>query len=659
MKKRVTLLLVLIISVFTNGYSQTAYRTIASGDWDAFATWERTTNVYNPTPTWAPAIAGQIPTSNNIVYVTNGFTVTTAATKSCLNLIVEAGGTLTPGATLRVGVASSALGGGFTDTLLVNGTLGAPGSQFALELGTSCKFLWVTGTGTIQMGRFRPNNANLNYPGSPSLNAGTGTTVLFDKDIQFTQSGNYGFSALNSAPVNDSINLTIASGRTITLTDPTSYFHNDLSSSGTANGKFVYNINGTLDLSAHTSTTGGTKLIPFPNASSAITLNVSGLLKLGAYFKADTISTSLGSLSLNILNGGLIDASLTTRLITGTVGAATATPDIYFKVAGTGALRRTTSNGVRIEFPIGTTSYTPVYITGASGPDETFTVTVKDALTNPAPSATTMNKEWNLVEGTPGGNTDTLRFQWTIADQGASGFSGAAPVFICRWNGLLWEYTAASVSGTGSAADPYVARGTGFSAFGLFVLTNSFPVPVSFINVKAYQKQTGVQVEFGNATESDIANYIVERSADGVNFTGVNTLLPKANNGGRIAYTYFDASPNKGNNFYRIKATEKNGQVKYSSTLNINLLSNGIWVNAYPNPVKGSNVNVQLENFEKAVYTISIFNQMGQKVYAKSVNHNGGTATFTVDLPASVKKGVYSLQVSNGATTVNNKIVVE
>jgi len=659
MKKVMTLLSVFVIVCSLNSVAQTAYRSIASGDWDNFATWERTTNVHNPSPNWVPAISGQVPTSNNTVFVRTGHTVTTGATKSCLNLFVETGATLNPGATLRVGVASSALGGGFTDTLEVDGTLGAPGSQIALELGTSCKYLWITGTGTIQMGRFRPNNGNLNFPGGPNSNGATGASVVIDNNMQFQISGNYGFSALNSSPSNDSISVTILPGRTVTLTDPTSSFHNDLSSSATANGRFVYNVNGTLDLSAHTSTTGGTKLIPFQNPASSITLNVGGVLKLGAYFKADTISTSLGGVSLNIQNGGLVDASLTTNLITGTVGSAAATPDIYFKVAGTGALRRTVTNGVRTEFAIGTTSYTPVYITGASGPAETFTVSVKDALTNPAPAAATLNKEWNIVEGTPGGNTDTLRFQWTIADQGATGFSGAVPVYIVRWNGLNWDYIGATVTGTGSAADPYVARGVDVGTFGLFTLTNSFPVAVAFVNVKAFQKQNGVQVEFGNATESDVVNYVIEKSADGRSFTVLNTLPAKSNNGGLNSYTYFDAIPNSGNNFYRIKVTERNGNIKYSNTLSINLRNRGTWVNAYPNPVKNNMVNVQLESFEKSIYTIAIFNQGGQKVYAKNINHLGGTATFTVELPASIQKGVYSLQVGNAVSTVINKIVVE
>ena len=260
--------------------------------------------------------------------------------------------------------------------------------------------------------------------------------------------------------------------------------------------------------------------------------------------------------------------------------------------------------------------------------------------------------------------SDTLRFgiPYTPPMPPIPGaFNPLDVVYALRWNGSAWEGFSTSRTGGTGETDPYVFKVSGFAAYGLFILSNTPPTttPVAFINVKAYQKQSGVQVEFGNATESDVVNYVVEKSADGRTFTAAGTLSPKTNNGGLNSYAYFDASPKRGNNFYRIKVTERNGNVKYSTTLNISLQTDGIWVNAYPNPVRGNNVNVQLENFDKAVYTISIFNQMGQRVYAKNISHNGGTATFTIDLPVAIKKGVYSLQVGNATTTVNNKIVVE
>lgn len=644
---------------FANGYSQTGYRSIVSGNWGDFNTWERSTNIYNPIPTWVPAVgtpSAQVPTSNNFVFVRNGHTVTLESSgKNSRSISIETGGKLfANGAvnSVRVGVPSSGNAGSI-DTLTVDGILGGPGELMPLEFGVGAASVWIRGTGTIEIGRIRPLNGNLNYAGSAATNAAPGLRILIDKDMRLNV-GNYAISATNSAPsANDSISITIFPGRTVTVANPVGTFHNDLTATIFTAGKYVYNINGTLDLTANTNPGGGTRLMPFANAGSSITLNVNGLLKLGGYFKADTITGNAGTVSLNINNGGVVDASLTSNLTAGSNGS-----NVFFKISGNGSLKRTVSElGVRVKFPIGTTSATPVYFNPEAGPAEVFTVTLKDAFTNPAPS-NTLAKEWNISEATPGGNTDTLRFQWTTADQ-SGGFTGANSVFIGRWDGSAWAYTPALVSGTGTNADPYIARGTGFSSFGLFILTNSGTTPVAFVNVKAFQKQNGVQVEFGNATESDVVNYVIEKSADGRNFTALNTLQPKSNTGGLSSYTYFDAFPNSGNNFYRIKVTERNGSILYSNTLSINLRSRGTWVNAYPNPVKNNMVNVQLEGFERSIYTIAIFNQGGQKVYAKNINHLGGTATFTVELPASIQKGVYSLQVGNTVSTVINKIVVE
>lgn len=668
MKKMFTrfFFLALVSLLFSaTGFSQTAYRSISSGDWDNFAIWERTTNVYNPSPTWAPAVSGQVPTSNNIVYVRNGHTVTTGATKSCLNLIIETGGTLTPGATLRVGVASSGLGGGFTDTLQVDGTLGAPGSQANLELGTSCKLLRIYGTGNIQMGRFRPNNNNLNYPGGPNANGATGASVLIDKDMTLSVSGNYAFSATNSAPVNDSTSVTILAGRTVTITDPTSYFHNDLSSSGTANGKLVYNINGTLDLSANTSTTGGSKLIPWQNPASTITLNVNGLLKLGAYFKADTISTSQGAVFMNIGNGGLVDASLTTNLITGTVGATAASPNIYFVTSGTGALKRTAvSGGPGVKFPIGLsiTNYNPITITNLSGPDETFTVGITNVPVVPPP-AKTLPRAWGIVEGTPGGNTATVAFSFTTADLETPGPTAfeypGQPVYVGVWDGAQWVTTAAAITGSGSPTDPYVATASGPIASTAYILTNTNTTPVFLVNMKASKQPGGIQIEFGNATEMDVKEYVIEKSADGINFVKLTTLLPKTNNGSLNSYVYTDANPYSGNNSYRIKTIEKGGSVEFSTVMSLSLSRTGTNVNVYPNPVKGNSISIQLENLDKAVYTVVMYNGVGQKVFTKQMKHDGNTSTLVTTLPPSAKTGIYRLQVTGGNKQFVRNIIVE
>ena len=73
---------------------------------------------------------------------------------------------------------------------------------------------------------------------------------------------------------------------------------------------------------------------------------------------------------------------------------------------------------------------------------------------------------------------------------------------------------------------------------------------------------------------TELINYIIERSNDGRTFTNTATLPARTNNGSLNSYTYTDANFVSGNNFYRIKATERSGRMVYSAVVKVN--TNGI-----------------------------------------------------------------------------------
>jgi hypothetical protein len=627
----------------------TIYASVASGSYNVAGTWETFTNSGNNTPgaqgTGTPAAT--TPSGTHFIYIRSGHTISmNAGNRSCHGLFIEAGAKLwaNEAAARRLQLVTGGTGFTYpqTDVITNNGELGGVGDGLFFEAGTNCQNVTITGTGSTIVQRLR-------VPGGLASTLGGVVNITIDQNITFGIANNYATSLVYNPQATDNYTLTLNPGRTLTISDPGGYFNNNSIGSGGGWGNYTYNINGILNLSASIQTSNFLSAVS-PEGGT-VTVNIGGSVITGAAFNSSPVAPGVGN--INVGNGVIVDATLATVM--------NFNGNSFTMATGTAGLKRTVSaDGSKVRFPVGTAngSNTHVSVSNVTGANEQLTVSIKNTFTNPAP-ANTLPREWNLVETTPGGNSDTLRFEWTTAEE-ANGFSGASPVYIRRWDGAAYESVLASVSGTGTAADPYVAKGSAaFSQLGLFILSNSGTTPVAFVNLKAFQKLNGVQVEFGNATESDVVSYVIERSADGSNFTALNTLQAKTNNGGLNSYTYFDAAPNKGNNYYRIRVTERNGNVKISNTLNINLRSKGTWVNAYPNPVKNNTVNVQLENFEKSIYTIAVFNQSGQKVYAKSINHLGGTATFTVELPASVSKGVYSLQVGNAISNVINKIVVE
>ena len=106
-----------------------------------------------------------------------------------------------------------------------------------------------------------------------------------------------------------------------------------------------------------------------------------------------------------------------------------------------------------------------------------------------------------------------------------------------------------------------------FSPFGLSSIDG--PLPVKFGNVKAYQQGNGIKVDWSNLTESGVVNYTIERSANGQLFTPLGTVNPTANNSNRADYSYFDAAPLTGINFYRIQSLEVDGKKLFSTIVRV------------------------------------------------------------------------------------------
>jgi len=187
------------------------------------------------------------------------------------------------------------------------------------------------------------------------------------------------------------------------------------------------------------------------------------------------------------------------------------------------------------------------------------------------------------------------------------------------------------------------------------ITSTSTIVPVNFSGISANYNSGVVKISWNNATEINTSNYQIERSVDGKNFASIGTT--KAIN--VRSYTWYDNSPVSGNNFYRIKAIDANGAFTYSSIIRVSSTNTLQGIVIAPNPVRGKNLSLQLNNLAKGNYTLNIFNSASQRVFSSTVSHAGGNSVQTLSLPASVTKGLYNVHVTNGTVSFNKTIIVE
>jgi len=181
---------------------------------------------------------------------------------------------------------------------------------------------------------------------------------------------------------------------------------------------------------------------------------------------------------------------------------------------------------------------------------------------------------------------------------------------------------------------------------------------VDALTIKAQAKNNGVQVDWTSKTETDMAGYEVERATFGNNFTKLNTTTALGNSSTPVSYSWFDANPNMGTNFYRVKAFDKTGNIKYSDIVKVTFGKGEPGIAVYPNPVEGRTFKMDMNNLVKGTYLLNLYNNMGQLVYTQQLQHDGSQATRTINLKTDIAKGAYQLQLSsdNGFKTTQSII---
>ena len=170
-------------------------------------------------------------------------------------------------------------------------------------------------------------------------------------------------------------------------------------------------------------------------------------------------------------------------------------------------------------------------------------------------------------------------------------------------------------------------------------------LPVTFTAIKASQSGKNIAVQWSVANQVNITGYEVEKSLNGRSFNKVASQSASQVNGSNVTYNWLDENAVTGVNYYRIKAIELSGQVIYTEMIKVMLVKNGTGITVSPNPVQGSLVNIQLNNQRAGRYSIRLINNAGQELYKNVIKHTGGSASQSINLPSSVTRGIYQLQV--------------
>jgi hypothetical protein len=305
--------------------------------------------------------------------------------------------------------------------------------------------------------------------------------------------------------------------------------------------------------------------------------------------------------------------------------------------------------------PLGTIAVTSTYTEGGYIYYNIF-YEAPTALPNPISLA--QNVEQDIFAGTFSNGAGTVQVDLVdtrmFTDPTATAFTGTGS------NQFTQFYVNIDPSGINGDATNYAVRfyDNAESTPATIAPTTSFvglvgvPLPITFSHIEATKRDNAAVVTWGTSFEMNNVGYYVERSNDGKTFTKIGFQNSKATNGNSNAaleYSFTDAKPFSGINYYRLKQMDKDGKSVYSKIVSV-AFDNAQVVKIYPNPAT-SMVTVDAA----AIKSISLYNVLGQMVNAPVTYGNSSHNINT----SALAKGTYTLRIVTDNGTTTQKLILQ
>jgi hypothetical protein len=221
-------------------------------------------------------------------------------------------------------------------------------------------------------------------------------------------------------------------------------------------------------------------------------------------------------------------------------------------------------------------------------------------------------------------------------------------VTIAHFNGTNWNSFATNkllTPGSTSAAGSVTWLGaTEFSPFALAstsVLYNPLPININYFT-GSRQNNSHVLNWKVTCVSSPSATLEMERSTDGRNFKTIYSIFATALRC-QQPFNYTDDKPATGINYYRLKITDAEGKITYSSMISlINAAKGNYILNIAPNPVVGGKFDLKVSAAKNELMELVITDIQGRVMQVRSVALMAGFNSIPVHV-SNLPKGTYQL----------------
>ena len=174
--------------------------------------------------------------------------------------------------------------------------------------------------------------------------------------------------------------------------------------------------------------------------------------------------------------------------------------------------------------------------------------------------------------------------------------------------------------------------------------TTNVVLATDLLDFKAIKQSGNVQLSWLTGTPKDDNQFSIERSKEGVNFDALSTIQATQKSASKGNYSFSDAAPFKGINYYRLKSMDNAGASTYSKVIAVDF-SKRISVSIYPNPASGK-TTLDINSEKEDNILIQVTDVVGRLHRSFNQAVVQGNNAISLDA-ASLPNGVYFIRLND------------
>lgn len=178
------------------------------------------------------------------------------------------------------------------------------------------------------------------------------------------------------------------------------------------------------------------------------------------------------------------------------------------------------------------------------------------------------------------------------------------------------------------------------------------PLPVELIDFSAQTMQNEVKLTWATANEINNDFFTLERSPDGRTFVAIATITGNGTTTEISNYTFMDANPERGLNYYRLKQTDFDGQFSYSD-LEIVEFGTDETIKIYPTVVENE-ITIETGGDLNGELKIIVKDLIGREYLSFTLPSKENKSTFLLN---GLTPGSYFVIIFNNETMQTQKII--